>query len=240
MGNLQPKDNSHHSDRVRLSVLGISYSQIQSGAYALILAQENGPYRIPVVVGAAEAQSIALQLEKVKPPRPLTHDLFASLAQAFGVRLIDVYIYKFEDGIFSSELTFEDATGRIVVLDARTSDAIGIALRTNSPIYTTRSIVAETGFIMEVKESGNVPESGDEIVESAPKVSNSPEDLSVEELENRLKDYIRQERYEDAAEIQAVLKKKRENGKQQDASSDLSGNEGEDDAADAGTEDFFK
>ena len=115
------------TDRIRLKVLGISYSQIQSGAYALILAQVGGPYRIPVVIGAAEAQSIALRMESITPPRPMTHDLFVSFAHAFGVKLKEVFIYKFEDGIFSSELTFTDGD-RTVVIDSRTSDAIAIAM----------------------------------------------------------------------------------------------------------------
>lgn len=128
------------NQRIRLKVLGISYSQIQSGAYALILAQVDGPYRIPVVIGASEAQSIAIRLESIIPPRPMTHDLFVSFAHAFGVKLKEVFIYKFEDGIFSSELTFTDGE-RTIVLDSRTSDAIGIALRTKSPIYTTKEIL---------------------------------------------------------------------------------------------------
>ena len=117
-------------EKIRLRVLGISYSQIQSGAYALILAQVDGPYRIPVVIGASEAQSIAIRMENIIPPRPMTHDLFVSFAHAFGVKLKEVMIYKFEDGIFSSELTFTDGE-RQVVIDSRTSDAIGIAMRTN-------------------------------------------------------------------------------------------------------------
>ena len=144
--------SQNHSERIRLRVLGISYSQIQAGAYALILAQTDGPYRIPVVVGAAEAQSIAIKMEGIIPPRPMTHDLFSSLAQAYGIELKDVFIHKFEDGIFSSELTFENRNGQEVVLDARTSDAIAIAMRTHTPIFTTPEILEETGFIMEIKE----------------------------------------------------------------------------------------
>ncbi len=101
-------------DRVKLTVLGLSYNQLQSGAFALLLAQVDGPYRIPVVIGAAEAQSIAIRLESITTPRPLTHDLFMSFAQAFGIRLREVFIYKFEDGIFSSELTFTDGERQIV------------------------------------------------------------------------------------------------------------------------------
>ena len=131
-------DNLYSDNRrVRLRVLGISYSQIQSGAYALILAQTDGPYRIPVVVGAAEAQSIAIKMEGVVPPRPMTHDLFAAMSQAFGIVLKEVFIHKFEDGIFSSELTFVDPAGQEVVLDARTSDAIAIAMRRLADFHHT-------------------------------------------------------------------------------------------------------
>ncbi len=201
-------DQNYREERVRLRVLGISYSQIQSGAYALILAQADGPYRIPVVVGAAEAQSIAIKMEGIVPPRPMTHDLFASLAQAYGVVLRDVFIHKFEDGIFSSELTFIDGQGREVVLDARTSDAIAIAMRTKAPIFTTREILSETGFLMEVKEAdaSDLP-TDSEIAEvmGQPKLEN----LAIEELERTLARYIEQEEYEEAAKVQAIINAKR-------------------------------
>ena len=145
-------------DRVKLTVLGLSYNQLQSGAFALLLAQVDGPYRIPVVIGAAEAQSIAIRLESITTPRPLTHDLFMSFAQAFGIRLREVFIYKFEDGIFSSELTFTDGE-RQIVLDARTSDAIAIAMRCKAPIWTTHAILEETGFIIEEVKGDNHNES---------------------------------------------------------------------------------
>lgn len=90
--------------RIQLNVIGISYSQIQSGAYALILGEVDGPYRIPIVIGGAEAQSIAIRLEKIIPPRPMTHDLFVSFAHAFGVKLDNIFIYKFEDGISTRNL----------------------------------------------------------------------------------------------------------------------------------------
>ncbi|MDE6527419.1 MAG: bifunctional nuclease family protein, partial [Muribaculaceae bacterium] len=191
---------------VRLRVLGISYSQIQAGAYALILAQTDGPYRIPVVVGAAEAQSIAIKMEGIIPPRPMTHDLFASLAQAYGIELKDVFIHKFEDGIFSSELTFENRDGIEVVLDARTSDAIAIAMRTHTPIFTTPEILEETGFIMEIKEEGNSDDTDNEEAEA-----NNLASKPVEELERMLKHHIENEEYEEAAKIKAVLTSRRDN-----------------------------
>lgn len=190
-------------DKVKLKVLGLSYSQIQSGAYALILAQTDGPYRIPVVIGAAEAQSIAIKLENIIPPRPMTHDLFESFTQAFGIRLQKVFIYKFEDGIFSSEMTFTDGE-RQVTLDSRTSDAIAIAMRTKAPIYTTREILLEAGFI--INESDNeIPdtEAPDELAE--PKLEN----YAIEELEATLAKLIEAEEYEEAARVRNIINSKK-------------------------------
>lgn len=195
------ENNSSKPERIRLRVLGISYSQIQAGAYALILAQTDGPYRIPVVVGAGEAQSIAIKMEGIIPPRPMTHDLFTSLAQAYGIELKDVFIHKFEDGIFSSELTFEDRNGREVMLDARTSDAIAIAMRTRTPIFTTPEILEETGFIMEIKEEGATAGTpGNDADESDPYAGKTPE-----ELERIMRSHIENEEYEEAAKIKAIL-----------------------------------
>lgn len=194
-------------DRVRLKVLGLSYNQLQSGAFALLLAEEDGPYRIPVVIGAVEAQSIAIRIEGIHPPRPLTHDLFVSFAQAFGVRLREVFIYKFEDGIFYSELTFSDGE-RQVVLDARTSDAIAIAMRTGAPILTTRAIVSETGFIMEEEPrepAHDADAPADPVTNEEPKLEN----LAVEELERQLARLIEAEDYEQAALVNEILKRKK-------------------------------
>lgn len=194
-------------------MMGISYSSIQSGAYAVILAEVDGPYRIPVVIGPAEAQSIAIRMENIKPPRPLTHDLFVTFAHAFGVTLREVYISNFEDGIFSSELTFSDGE-REVVIDSRTSDAIAIALRTKAPIYTSREILDRTGFLME-EENDTDTESddsvqptgtdGDETYPPTPKVEN----YTVEELERTLARLIEEEQYEEAARISKILNRKR-------------------------------
>lgn len=208
--------------RIRLSVLGISYSQIQTGAYALILAQVDGPYRIPVVIGAAEAQSIALRLESIVPPRPMTHDLFVSFAHAFGVKLKEVFIYKFEDGIFSSELTFTDGD-RTVVIDSRTSDAIAIAMRTHAPIYTTPEILDETGFLMEQHEDTEDADEDDTPAENEDGVRrvsgfDLPADVeeepryekyTVEELERTLQRLIDNENYEEAARVAEILRNKK-------------------------------
>lgn len=190
--------------------MGISYSQIQNGAYALILAQVDGPYRIPVVIGAPEAQSIALRMESITPPRPMTHDLFVSFAHAFGVKLKEVFIYKFEDGIFSSELTFTDGE-RQVVIDSRTSDAIAIAMRTSAPIYTTPEILDETGFIMEMQTEDDDPSATSDAKEDDSDTISAPrlENYAIEELERTLDKLIAEERYEEAAEVSEILKRKR-------------------------------
>jgi len=167
-----------------------------------------------VVIGAPEAQSIALRIENITPPRPMTHDLFVSFAHAFGVKLKDVFIYKFEDGIFSSELTFSDGD-RTVTIDSRTSDAIAIAMRTGTPIYTTREIINETGFLM---ETGNTNADTDEAAaDGAPSFEESAmqepkiENYSVEELERTLARLIEQENYEEAARVNQILKQKKNN-----------------------------
>lgn len=202
---------SNRDYRVRLKVLGLSYSQIRTGAYALILAQVGGIYRIPVVIGAAEAQSIAMKMEGINPPRPLTHDIFVSFAHAFGVKLTEVFIYRFEDGIFYSELTFSDGE-RTVNIDSRTSDAIAIAMRTGAPIYTTEEILEATGFELEI--SSDNPLSDEETVRSSDDIdtaSESPrlENYAVEELEKTLAKLIDSENYEEAARVAEIIKQKR-------------------------------
>lgn len=186
-------------DRVKLKVMGITYSQIQNGAYALVLAEENGDRRIPIIIGTAEAQSIAIRLEHLTPPRPMTHDLFASFAQGFGIRLREVFVYHYEDGVFSSELLFDDGM-RQIRIDSRTSDAIAIALRTQSPIYTTEKIISEAGIIFQEDPKGKSKEE----VQKHKHLG----DYSTKELKAHLEEAIRTEEYEKAALIQQELKKR--------------------------------
>lgn len=206
-------------DRIRLYVLGLSYSQLQSGAYALVLAEENGPRRIPVVIGAAEAQSIAIALEGIRTPRPLTHELFVSFAHAFGVKVREIFIYRFEDGVFSSEITFSDGD-RTVVIDSRTSDAIAIAMRTNTPIYTTEDIMQATGFVIADEEivsgqdddSDDTDDTGttDRAVHHADyHAEPRPENFTIEQLEQTLAELIDKEEYEEAERISAILQRKK-------------------------------
>lgn len=218
------------SERINLHVLGLSYSQLQAGAYALVLAETKGMRRIPVVIGAAEAQSIAICLEGIRTPRPLTHDLFVSFAHAFGVKLKEVYIYRFEDGIFSSELSFSDG-GRTVKIDARTSDAIAIALRTGAPIFTTPEILEATGFVIddseftrpgELDENDLEPESPDDDGDNTEtygmradyQADPRPENYTIEQLEQTLAELIEKEEYEEAARISDILQRKRDAGNQ--------------------------
>ncbi|MCC8154215.1 MAG: bifunctional nuclease family protein [Tannerellaceae bacterium] len=162
---------------MKLRVQGLTNSQIQSGTYALILAEEDGLRRIPIIVGTAEAQSIAIALEQIIPPRPLTHDLFTVFSQAFHIELLELYIYKFEDGFYYSALVFNNGEQE-VRLDSRTSDAIAIALRVGCSIYTTEEIMRECGVVLDdsvfsEEERDDEPENND-----------FAEDLEPEDMEN--------------------------------------------------------
>ena len=198
------------TDRIALKDLGISYSHTQSGAYALVLAQVGGPIRIPVVIGASEAQSIAMKIEGITPPRPMTHDLMANFCRAFGMGLKEVFIYKFEDGIFYSEMTFSDSE-REVSLDARTSDAIALAMRMGAPIFTTRAIMEETGFVMEVEGREDQAQNEDDGSDDSIQAMRVPdlERYSIEELEKTLARLIEREEYEEAARVSEILKRKK-------------------------------
>ncbi|MGL4292947.1 MAG: bifunctional nuclease domain-containing protein [Bacteroidales bacterium] len=184
--------------RIKLKVLGITYSQIQSGAYALVLAEENGTRRIPIIIGTAEAQSIAIQLEHLTPPRPLTHDLFVSFAKAFGIKLKEVYSYKFEDGVFNAELVFEDKDGQEQRIDSRTSDAIAFALRTEAVITTTEDIIEKAGIEFE-EES--------EKKDHSPEFKANDHTKRMEELHAMLNDAVKNENYEEASRVRDEIKK---------------------------------
>ena len=184
--------------RIKVTVLGITYSQVQQGAYMLVMAEEDGTRRIPIIIGTAEAQSIAIRLESLVPPRPMTHDLFVSFAHAFGVRLIEVFIYRFENGIFYSELLFSDGE-REVRIDSRTSDAIAIAMRTRSPIYITPEILQQTGF-----DASDVDAASEDDSENEDTTYNL-DAFDTDELEKRLAQAVADEAYEEAAQIQQIL-----------------------------------
>ena len=135
-------------EKIRLEIVGMSYSQSQSGAYALILSEREGKRRLPIIIGGFEAQAIAIELEKIKTPRPLTHDLFRSFSEAFNVVLSEVIINRFSEGVFYALLICSDGK-KVREIDSRTSDAIALALRFNCPIYTYESIMATAGIVMD-------------------------------------------------------------------------------------------
>ena len=204
--------------RIKLRVQGLTNSQIQSGAYALILAEEDGVRRIPIIVGTSEAQSIAIALERITPPRPLTHDLFATFAQAFGVRLCEVFIYKFEDGVFYSELLFEDGIKQIR-LDSRSSDAFAISWRVKCDIYTTPEIVRECGVVLENsaeekdKDDDSILALEPEEIHDETKLKKWLSLLDVDELSDRLDEAIADENYEYAKMYKDEIRRREEEGR---------------------------
>lgn len=192
-----------NEERIKLNVLGITFSQVQAGAYALVLAEEGGNRRVPIIIGTPEAQSIAIFLEGLHPPRPLTHELFLSFSEALNVTLKEIYIYKFEEGVFYSELIFYQDKKEIVI-DSRTSDAIALAVRASAPIYTTETIMKEAGIIM---EDDFQEESVPEIEYRKPQFSY--DSMNLEELESSLNDAISMEDYEKASKLRDLINKKK-------------------------------
>ena len=191
-------------DRVKLKVLGLSYSMSQTGAYALILSDEPDLHRIPIVIGMPEAQSIAIQLEKIQTQRPLTHDLMKVLADAMNVILREVFIYRLDSGIFYSELLFEGGRS-IIKLDSRTSDAIALALRYECPIYTTPEIIARAGILVG-REEGQADEPT--VIQMSERDKEDMSGYSEQELTRMLREAVEKEEYEKASRLRDALKKK--------------------------------
>ena len=196
---------------VQLNILGLTYSQSQSNAYALLLGEKNGPRRLPIVIGAFEAQSIAIALEKDnRPKRPLTHDLFTSLSLSFNIYLKEVVIHKLKEGIFYSYLVFE-LDGEINQLDSRTSDAVALALRFNCPIYTYESILEQAGIILDDEKTVQTPLLETELKEKSniqKKKNTNLSRLSEIALNKRLSQALEKEDYELAAIIRDELNRR--------------------------------
>lgn len=193
-------------DYKQLIIRGISYSQTQSGAYALLLEHEETGVKLPVVIGNFEAQSISLGLEKdLRPPRPLTHDLFTKFVNSTHYTLESVIIYQIIDGVFFSNLNFKNTeNGEELILDARTSDAVAMAVRFDAPIYTTEQVLNEAGILLEIDNNNELPEP-EEALESE---TSDLRKLSTEELQILLDDAVREEDYDTAMEIQEELKRR--------------------------------
>lgn len=196
-------------DYKKLIIRGISYSQTQSGAYALLLEHDETGVKLPVVIGNFEAQSISLGLEKdIQPPRPLTHDLFSSFVKATQYRLSSVVIYQILDGVFFSNLVFTNIiSDEELILDARTSDAVAMAVRFDAPIYTTEQVLNEAGILLEINEPEELSADVVEEKEEAAEDGNLTK-LNAQELSQLLDDAVREEDFDNALRIQEEIKKR--------------------------------
>lgn len=207
-------------EKIQLNVLGLSYSQAQTGAYALIMSDETDEIRIPIVIGTAEAQSIAITLEEMTTPRPLTHDLFKSVCEGFGIEVTEINIYRLEAGVFYSEIVCKSKTDTIRI-DARTSDSVAIALRFECPIYTTKEIIDKAGISM--TDNDDFSDEGGEEYEEEPekeKVEKKGEsrlfyggteldDYSVVQLNELMQEAILNEDYERASKLRDEIKRRK-------------------------------
>jgi uncharacterized protein len=193
-------------EKIRLEIIGMSYSQSQSGAYALILGERDGKRRLPIIIGGFEAQSIAIELEKIKTPRPLTHDLFKTFAESFNIVVTEVIINKFQEGVFYAILVCSDGNTEHEI-DSRTSDAIALGLRFNCPIFTYESIMNAAGILMEEDAEISKPE---EALEDGPSQEESSfTDYSKEELRQMLQTAVENEEYEKASRIRDELNRRK-------------------------------
>ena len=195
-------------DKVQVEILGLSTSSFSSGAYALILQEINPPQRrLPIIIGAFEAQAIAMELEKVKPPRPQTHDLLKSLLEAFDVTVQEVIIHDLQDGTFYAHIVLDDGT----VIDSRPSDAIALAVRTHSPIYVMDHVLEEAGFLPESEEELEEEEE-DEFYSLRSEAEaiyeeEKEQESELERLRRKLQKAIEEEDYELAAQLRDQIKR---------------------------------
>jgi bifunctional DNase/RNase len=192
--------------RVKLKVMGISYSQTQSGAYALILIEDNGERRIPIIIGGFEAQAIVIKLENLDPPRPLTHDLFKKFAEQFNIIISEVMIYKLEEGVFFARLVCSNGENEYSI-DSRTSDAVAIALRFGCPIFITEEILDKAGITINPSDA-EMPASSDidEIIEPE---STRYDSYNDDELFKLIDEAVKTEDYERAASVRDEIEKRK-------------------------------
>ena len=199
--------------KVKLDIVGLSYSQTQSGAYALVLGEVNGRRRLPIIIGAFEAQAIAIEIEKMTPTRPLTHDLFKSFAQLYHIQILEVVIYNLVDGVFFAKLICSDGENTQEI-DARTSDAIALAVRFNAIIYTYEFILSSAGIVIEGNDflflenmDSIAKEHSSEDIQTSIPVSGY-QSLTDEELQQKLEESLAEEAYERAARIRDEIAKR--------------------------------
>lgn len=206
--------------KIKLEIIGLSFSQTQSGAYALILGEDDGKRRLPIIIGGFEAQAIAVELENMQPSRPLTHDLFRNFAVEYSINIDEVIIYNLKEGIFYSKLICSNSNGEVKEIDARTSDAIAMAVRFNCPIYTYEFILSSAGMVL---DEGETQEEEEEKPKSLPKKSSEKKSssaeseyasLSTEELKESLMRAIDEEAYETASKIRDELNKRKKSSEQ--------------------------
>ena len=194
-------------EKIQLDIVGLSYSQTQSGAYALVLCETEGQRRLPIIIGGFEAQAIAIELESMQPSRPLTHDLIKSFATEFEIEVTEVIIYNLVEGIFFAKIMCLQ-NGREVKIDSRTSDAIALAVRFNCPIYTFEFILGTAGVVVEDQENEDLSEndvSMEELVTSKENI----ESISLDDLESQLKEAIANEDYENASRIRDEIDRRK-------------------------------
>ena len=195
-------------NRILLDVIGLSFSHSQSGAYALLLGEKNDRRRLPVIIGEAEAQSIAIAMENVEKKRPLTHDLFKSFATAYGINITEVVINRFKEGLFFSELHCEK-DGEVSVIDARTSDAVAIAVRFKCPIYTTSQVMEEAGLIMDELENEDFEDNEENMLDDFGYERMDRYDM--QDLQQLLQDAIDKEDYMAASVLRDEINKRKGN-----------------------------
>lgn len=195
-------------EKIGLDIVGLSYSQTQSGAYALVLAEQEGKRRLPIIIGGFEAQAIAIELEDMTPSRPLTHDLFKSFAESFEIKIKEVVIYNLLEGIFYAKLIC-DKDGKEVEIDTRTSDAVALAVRFKCPIYTYESILSNAGIVLDEDEEGEMKTSTPAKAEEK-KEKKGIASLSIKELKDQLQNAIDTEDYEEASRLRDEINKRNE------------------------------
>lgn len=199
-----------NKEKIKLEILGLSYSQTQTGAYALVLGEANGKRRLPIIIGNFEAQAIAIELEQMRPSRPLTHDIFKSFADNFEIRITEVIVYNLLEGIFFAKLICQRGSEEPIEIDTRTSDAIALAVRFKCPIYTYEFILGSAGIILEDDEieSLGIDEHDDSKSEIETSNDNAYKSMTFSELEKELARAIREEDYERASLLRDEMQKR--------------------------------